>query len=256
MTSGGTIFRLSPWRGNSRTTQVVAVDGPPPRPDDVSDLIDYLGSLGVREVMTTALGPIDQRSFTARGFNPQEHLLLMGRPVDPTNPSSRWRSRWTGRTPGRPRTRPARRHDRDAVLELDNRAFTPFSPFWHFDRAALDEVGQATASHRRRVVRQRATRRTGSTVMGHAITGRTTTIGFIQRLAVDPTAEGQGVGSALVVDALRWLRQTGAHEVLVNTQPDNDRARALYLRHGFTEREGGLDVLHRVIDDPAGDPVG
>ena len=48
MTRGGTIFRLSPWRGNSRTTQVVAVDGPPPRPDDVSNLIDYLGSLGVR----------------------------------------------------------------------------------------------------------------------------------------------------------------------------------------------------------------
>ena len=255
MTSGGTVIRLSPWRGNTRTTQVVAVDGPPPRPDDVSDLIEYLGSRGVREIMTTALGPIDQQSFTARGFDPQEHLLLMGRAVDPTNPSSRWTSRWTGRTPSRPRTRPARRRDQDAVLELDDRAFAPFSPFWRFDRAALDEVGQATESHRRRVIRQRANRRTGSTVIGHAITGRTTTIGFLQRLAVDPAAEGRGVGSALVVDALCWLRQTGAHEVWVNTQPDNDRARALYLRHGFTEREGGLDVLHRVIDDPAGDPV-
>lgn len=202
--------------------------------------------------MTAALGPIDQRSFTACGFTPQEHLLLMGRSIDPTSPSSRW----TGRTPGCPRTRPARRRDRDAVLELDDRAFTPFSPFWRLDGTALEEAGQATQSHRRRVVQQRATGRTAAKMIGHSITGRTATIGFLQRLAVDPTAEGRGIGSALVVDALHWLRRTGAHEVWVNTQPDNDRARALYLRHGFTERDGGLDVLHRVIDDPVGEPVG
>ena len=255
MTSGGTVIRLSPWRGDTRTAQVVAVGGLPPSPNDVSDLIDYLGSLGVREIMTSALGPIDQRSFTACGFTPQEHLLLMGRPIDPTSPSSRWTSRWAGRTPDCPRSRPGRRRDRDAVLKLDDRAFTPFSPFWRFDGAALDEAGQATQSHRRRVVRQRATGRTDSTVIGHSITGRTATIGFLQRLAVDPKAEGRGIGSALVVDALHWLHRTGAHEVWVNTQPNNDRARALYLRHGFTERDEGLDVLHRMIGDPAGEPV-
>ncbi len=87
------------------------------------------------------------------------------------------------------------------------------------------------------------------------MTGRTASIGFLQRLAVDPAAEGRGIGSALVVDALRWLGHTGAREVWVNTQPDNERARSLYLRHGFTERGAGLDVLRRSIDTPAGKPI-
>ena len=252
-TRGGTIVRLSPWRGDSRTTQVVAVDGPPPCPDDVAELVDHLGSLGVREVMTTALGPLDQQSFSARGFIPHEHLLLLHRPVDPGNPPSRPAP--TSATTSA-HTRRARARDRVAVLELDDRAFAPFSPFWRFDAGALIEAEQATESHRRRVVRQRARGGMGATVIGHAITGRTATIGFLQRLAVEPTAEGRGIGSALVADALRWLGRTGAREAWVNTQPDNDRARALYLRHGFTERGAGLDVLRRVIGDSKEESVG
>ena len=226
------------------------MDGPPPRPDDVAELVDHLGSLGVREVMTTALGPLDQESFTARGFIPHEHLLLLHRPIDPGNPPARPAPALAPALARRStRTRRARARNRVAVLELDDRAFAPFSPFWRFDAGALIEAEQATESHRRRVVRQRARGGMGATVIGHAITGRTATIGFLQRLAVDPAAEGRGVGSALVVDALRWLGRTGAREAWVNTQPDNDRARALYLRHGFTERREGLDVLRRVIGD-------
>jgi len=211
----------------------VVVAGPAPHADDVEQLLDRLGDRGVRTVVTTALGPADQRSFEAAGFTPHEHLLLLGRALRPDDRPARG-----------DRTRPARRRDQDAVLALDQRAFASSSAFWRFDRAALAEAGQATGSSRRRLIRG-----TGGHPVGHAVTGRTSTIGFLQRLAVDPDAEGRGIGSALVVDALRWLGRTGAREAWVNTPPDNLRARDLYLRHGFVERDVGLDVLMRSLDD-------
>ncbi|MBC8483689.1 MAG: GNAT family N-acetyltransferase, partial [Actinobacteria bacterium] len=67
--------------------------------------------------------------------------------------------------------------------------------------------------------------------------------GFGPRLAVRPRHEGLGIGSALLADAISWLDRAGARDVWVNTQPDNDRARLLYQRHGFAERAGGLVVL-------------
>ena len=234
----GTVLRLSPWRGKPQTVQVVVVAGPAPRFHDVDRLLDYLDNRGVLTVVTTALGPVDQRPFMEAGFTPHEHLLLLDRAVEPND------------TPGRGRrTRPARRQDQDAVLALDEQAFATSSAFWRFDRAALAEAGQATQVCRRRLVKG-----SQGQPIGHAVTGRTSTIGFLQRLAVDPSAEGQGIGSALVVDALRWLGRTGARKAWVNTQPGNLRARDLYLRHGFVEREIGLDVLIRSLDDKKRSP--
>ncbi len=244
VTDRGSVLRLNPWRGDSRTSQVVAVGGPAPQADDVARLLDHLNARGVHTVVTAALGSVDQQPFAACGFTPHEHLLLLHQILEPNDLPSRGA-----------RTRPAHRRDQDAVLDLDGRAFAPFSAFWRFDAAALDEAERATGMCRRRVVRRRPDGRFGSLVTGHAVTGRTASIGFLQRLAVDPAAEGRGIGSALVVDALRWLGHTGAREVWVNTQPDNERARSLYLRHGFTERGAGLDVLRRSIDTPAGKPI-
>ena len=53
------VFRLSPWRGNAQTVQVVVVAGPAPRLHDVDHLLDYLNNRGVLTVVTTALGPVD-----------------------------------------------------------------------------------------------------------------------------------------------------------------------------------------------------
>ena len=44
-------------------------------------------------------------------------------------------------------------------------------------------------------------------VVGYAVTGRSAARGYLQRLAVDPERWRQGVGAALVVDGLRWLRR-------------------------------------------------
>ena len=64
--------------------------------------------------------------------------------------------------------------------------------------------------------------------------------GYLQRLAVHPDHQRAGLGGALVVDGLRWLRRWGAKEVLVNTQEGNEPAVRLYEALGFQLRPDGL----------------
>jgi ribosomal protein S18 acetylase RimI-like enzyme len=80
-------------------------------------------------------------------------------------------------------------------------------------------------------------------VAGFSIAGVGLGIGYLQRLAVSPRAEGRGVGGSLVAAALLWARRQGAGSLLVNTQHDNARAKALYLRSGFQPVRDGLVIM-------------
>lgn len=221
--------RISPWRGDASTAQVVTVRGPAPDDATVLDLLELLGNRDVTTVLTTALSLDDQHPFTAAGFTPLEHLTLMHRPLQPEAPAP------PSRSPHR-LSRIGRRRLAD-TLDADADAFSSFSPFWRFDFAAYAEACEATDLSRQRCVR------VDGRVVAYAIAGRSSTSGFVQRLAVRPGHEGLGIGSALLADAISWLDRGGARDVWVNTQPDNDRARLLYQRHGFAERAGGLVVL-------------
>jgi hypothetical protein len=76
------------------------------------------------------------------------------------------------------------------------------------------------------------------------VCGRAGHRGYVQRLAVDPSAQGRGVGAGLLIDGLRWLRRWGARDALVNTQEGNARSLRLYQRSGFVLQPEGLAVLH------------
>ena len=82
-------------------------------------------------------------------------------------------------------------------------------------------------------------------VTGYAITGRAGALGYLQRLAVHPDHQREGVGTALVADALWWARRRGAIAMLVNTQESNATALTLYERLGFHAEPEGLAVLER-----------
>jgi ribosomal protein S18 acetylase RimI-like enzyme len=130
-----------------------------------------------------------------------------------------------------------------AVLDLDNRAFVGF---WQFDAPSLADARNATPTHRFRVaLSSNGTDAEGRDPrpVGYAVTGRARRTAYLQRLAVDPPAQGCGLGALLVIDALRWSTRRGADHLLVNTQADNHAALRLYLRLGFTAEPSGLDVL-------------
>ncbi|MBW3576001.1 MAG: GNAT family N-acetyltransferase [Actinobacteria bacterium] len=221
-------LRMGPWRGDARVACLAPVaDTPGPTPAMVEHCCDMLVRQGFGEVVTAALSIHEQRGFLLSGFDVREELHLLSRALD-TLP----------RVPDAPLRR-GRRRDRRPTLEIDAMAFPPF---WRLDETGLVDAMAATPSARFRVAGH-------GPVLGYAVSGRAGARGYLQRLAVHPGAQGRGLGRALVLDGLRWMRRGGAVRAMVNTQLDNDRALQLYQSLGFQMEPTGLAVLVRRLPD-------
>lgn len=218
-------IRIGPWRGEPRTAHVAPVIGRPTAPATVTRCLDLLAARGYERIFTSALSVAEQEPFLEAGFTVHERLHLLRHPLDtvPDAPAHRLRR--------------GHRFDLDRVLAIDALAF---EPFWRFDRRSIADARSATPTSRFRVS-------DGARPTGYAITGRAGPVGYLQRLAVHPDHQGKGIGSALVVDAIRWVRGRGATSLLVNTQEVNTGALRLYEHLGFERQEHGLAVLEYAI---------
>jgi ribosomal protein S18 acetylase RimI-like enzyme len=58
---------------------------------------------------------------------------------------------------------------------------------------------------------------------------------LIENLAVDPAAQGQGIGLGLVASVEEMGRETGAGVVRLVTSPTMERTQAFYLGRGYVE---------------------
>ncbi len=215
--------RFGPWRGRHDVAYLAVGAQRPPTAEIVDDWMELLRVRGYDSVVTNALGPLDVLPFVDAGFQVHERLHLLARDL-------------TDLPDAAGATRRARRRDHAAVLELDQAAF---EPFWQLDHTGLLQTIDATAASRFRVYE------VGDEIVGYAVTGRSDGRGYLQRVGVAPAAQGQGVGRALVVDALRWLRRFRASRASVNTQLDNHAALRLYRQCGFELHPAGLSVMRR-----------
>jgi ribosomal protein S18 acetylase RimI-like enzyme len=228
--------RAGPWRGDGLVAYLAPLpQAPPPSTDFLCRCLDTLARRGYAEVITSALIGSEQRPFRAVGFQPCEQLRLLVHDLSALPPA-----------PAVPMRR-ATKADWPEVLDLDAASF---SPFWRLDKGGLSEALVATPSSRFRIAGSRRAANTpfGPDVLGYAITGRAGDEGYLQRLAVAPAARRAGVGRALALDGLRWLRRRGARRAVVNTQYGNHAAFNLYQRLGFKVEPSDLAVLHRVLD--------
>lgn len=226
---GGQRLRVRRWRDDPRSVILVPLhDGAAISAHTVQVVLSQLAGRGVTRAYTAALTPDDQAPFRGAGFEPLEHLHLLShdlRSLDPTPPAAS--------------LHPGRRWHRARLLTLDHAAF---DGFWQLDDTGLDDALDATPVARLRVAVDPNRARRGP-LLGYAVIGRAANRGYVQRVAVHPTAQGRGIGRALVLDGLRWLQRRGAASALVNTQERNTRALALYRGMGFVDEPHGLDVL-------------
>jgi ribosomal protein S18 acetylase RimI-like enzyme len=73
---------------------------------------------------------------------------------------------------------------------------------------------------------------------------------WIEDVVTDEAARGQGVGSALTLEALRLARERGARTVDLTSRPSREAAGRLYERLGFQQR--GSRLYRFTLTGPSG----
>jgi ribosomal protein S18 acetylase RimI-like enzyme len=221
-------LRVRAWRGSSSVALVSPVPGQPPVSVTTIRLTGAsLQERGFERAVTSALTPAEERMFVAGGYTVRERLHLLHHDLT-----------GLGTVDIPARLHRARRADTEAILRTDNAAF---GEFWKLDSAGLQDAIAATPTARVRTAHVDENEPTK--VVGYAVTGRAGSSGYLQRLAVHPSQQGEGIGRDLVVDCLRWVKRRGGTRVLVNTQEANEGALALYTAMGFQPESHGLAVL-------------
>ena len=219
--------RLGTWRGSDGTAYLTPFpDSAPLSAEFVLYTLDEARESGFRSVVTGALTPAESLGFVDAGFTLHEELRLLEHDLARIPPPAVV-------------SRRARRLDRPAVIDLDGRCF---DDFWRLDEEGLDDAINATPWSRFRVVDGEA-----GDIVGYAVSGRAGSRGYLQRLAVDPSARRAGVGRSLVADSLQWMRSRGARRALVNTHSTNESALSLYAACGFRLLPAPLRILTRAL---------
>lgn len=195
---------------------------------------DLLRSNGFTSIRTGALSADAAESFARAGFQRIQRLALLR--LD--DPETLRRLRHLARPSWALRNLRSLRSLQTAAT-IDSLAF---DTDWDLDVQGIRDACRATPTHRLRL----AVTATDEPA-GYMITGRSGSSGFVQRLAVAPIHQGQGVGNALLQDGLRWLARHGVHDVLVNTHLDNEPALHLYAAWGFRRLDEELQVLEILL---------
>ena len=234
-------WRLRPWPNDPTVAQLVFLDHLTiPTDETVAIATAQARARGALAVRTSALFPRAAEVVLSAGYSPVDTLALLRLDLETTPTHTSTTRRWAGNT------RPMRPRHLARAAEIDTEAF---GVMWGNDTSSLCEIRAATPVYRARVAGQRPgfmPNITGSTIAGFAITGAAGRNGYLQRIAVYPHLQRCGIGTALVADAVAWMRAKQLTSVLVNTGVDNAPALALYERFGFQRlREHLVIAEHR-----------
>jgi ribosomal protein S18 acetylase RimI-like enzyme len=228
------VARIDVRRRANGTLLSVTIASETTRPlssDTIDRIVTECSGQGATVFRTPAITSEESAGYRRSGFTEVSTLRLLTHDADTAAP-----------IPRSPQgLRRASANALSTCAEVDRRAFGPEQCFDRHDlAAALDATDRA----RLRV----AERHSPTTpVAAFAVTGRAGRRGYLQRLAVDPTMQGQGLGTALVLDALRWCHRHGARRVVVNTSTENTRALSLYRNLGFVDTPLQLLLMERRV---------
>ncbi|NHZ71096.1 MAG: GNAT family N-acetyltransferase [Proteobacteria bacterium] len=185
--------------------------------------VQRLMHLGAPSVLSSPLAPSARRPWEAAGFQPNLDLALMRLDLEHSITA--------------PQHLVVREDtfDINHMLAIDNAAF---APFWRFDETALVESIRATTKSSVFVIRDG-----DEGITGYAVVGYGHAISYLQRVAIDPAWQGNGMGRSLVRASARSARRHGSKALLLNTQFDNEPAIGLYESEGYRKLPESLAVL-------------
>jgi ribosomal protein S18 acetylase RimI-like enzyme len=212
-----------PWNDSEPSASLRLVRGSAPF---LSSCTDLLFTHGVPAVLSPPLPVGGRRTWIHVGYEEYRELALLRRELNPAPPA-----------PDHLVVESDATRIKD-MLAIDHAAF---SSFWRFDELGLQEAMEATG--RSTVL---AIRDADGGLAGFAVVGFGTAIAYLQRVAVHPRWQGQGMGRSLVRAAARKARADGARVMLLNTQPDNEAALNLYLAEGYVRLPQPLWLLRCV----------
>lgn len=223
--------RVRTWPGRSDIAHLILSDHTVgPSLSGLRDWVRAVSTNGYGIIRTGAVSSDVARTFLEIGFGEIQRLALLE--LDDESQLVRLRKM---RSPLY-ELRPLRSlRSMQLAANIDAKAF---DPGWEMDPPNIREACMATPQHR---IRLAVT--ANDEPVGYMITGRSASTGFVQRLAVDPSHSGLGVGSALLQDGMSWLARHGVESIFVNTHLDNHRALDLYRRWGFRRLDQSLAVL-------------
>lgn len=227
--------RLGRWPYDDQVAHLVLLDHQMmPTSADIASWIAEANQRGARTVRTGAIFPNAAAPFLEAGFHVADTLTLLALHLRNRPTSGPRRVRLGGPVRLR-RLRPSMLVE---AAEIDRRAFS--SP-WSNDTSALADIMTATPYHRSRSVHL------DGRMVAFSISGRADRSGYVQRLAVDPSARRRGFANVLLDDALHWMRRRDVEQAMVNTAFDNRPALALYESAGFDQRPDSLLILEQAL---------
>lgn len=100
-----------------------------------------------------------------------------------------------------------------------------FEDLWRYDEAAFRDIA---ATHPYFVVAERA-----GEVVGYQFNTTDGDNGYLIRIAVHPSVNGQGIGARLMAEAIRFFQGAHVERILLNTEENNVHAHRLYEWFGF-----------------------
>jgi GNAT superfamily N-acetyltransferase len=192
-------------------------------PDFLEAVTSHLLGLGAHAVYSPALYPTSTLIWRRSGYEDHVDLGIMERPISDLVPVTQPDLVSVQSPP-----------DWEEIVRIDRLAF---EGFWGMSRLGLREAHQTNRSTAVLVVEN------GSRLSGYAIVGVQWATAYLHRIAVRPDESGRGLGAALLTEAINWGRRAGGRGMILNVRSENQRAKRLYERMGFTSTGTALQVL-------------
>jgi [ribosomal protein S18]-alanine N-acetyltransferase len=118
--------------------------------------------------------------------------------------------------------RPVEKRDIPALLAIEEACF---EDFWRYEALSFEDIA---ATHPYFVVAE-----LNDKVVGYQFNALEDKFGYLVRIAVHPSVNGQGIGVRLMSEAIAFFQQAHVLRIMLNTQDDNKRAHRLYEWFGF-----------------------